>query len=496
MMLNRRTKTVNIFSIAFVIVILILTQFLFTTNQTNVVKSIEEQTSYLGSDNSNNDEIDYQTNSESNGHWWDTWTRDTNRNRIDDQIEYKMNNKIYSQSEKLIVILDYDHKPSEKDVSDITENGGEVIYVTEYIDSIIAKVYFPTIQQLLKRPEVVMVEDNSEFTVTLDTSVPAIGADTVKRSLNITGRNVVIAFLDTGIDATHVSLDDLDDNLTTNDPKVIGWYDVVNGRPAPYDDYGHGTHCAGIAAGTGGPKKKYVGVAPGAKLVGIKVLNSNGVGTSVDIIVGIEWAIKNKNIYGIRIMSMSFGGIPIPFITNDGKSAVSRDSNRAVENGIVVTVAAGNAGPMYVTVGPPGDAIEVITVGSVNDNHILSRFSSRGPVGEPWNTYIKPDVTAPGEDVVSAWANTKDGFVSESGTSMSTPHAAGVAALILEANNTLTANDVKSLITKNAGKDKKWPLQRTPNNDYGWGVIDAYATVKEVIEKKNSTIDSWVEYNN
>jgi len=144
----------------------------------------------------------------------------------------------------------------------------------------------------------------------LDKSISVTGANLAYPNFNLTGKNVVIAVIDTGIDASHESLDDLDDSPETKDPKVIGWKDYVNFKSMPYDDHGHGTHCAGIAAGTGGvplgtestqEKPIYRGIAPQAKLVGVKVLDSGGSGTFSDVIAGIEWVIQNKDRYNITL---------------------------------------------------------------------------------------------------------------------------------------------------------------------------------------------------
>jgi len=403
-----------------------------------------------------------------------------NRNKVDDAIEYKISTGRYATNDNLTLLVDYDHKPNLMDIQNLNSDGAEVVYVAKYIDTIIVHMNFMDVSKLTKRPEVVMIEDNTEFTITLDTAVPSIGADKAKKDFGANGKGVTVAVIDTGIDAKHMSLDDMDDNPLTNDSKVIGWYDVINNRLTPYDDNGHGSHCSGIIAGTGAPSKKYVGVAPGAKLVGVKVLSSAGSGSNTGVIQGVEWVIDNKNKYNISVISMSLGSQAIPFITNNGRSAESRLLDTAMDKGITVVVAAGNAGPRYETIGPPGDAEKVITVGSVRDNHILSTYSSRGPVGIPGHMYVKPDVCAPGENVISVKANSLNDYTSASGTSMATPMTAGTVALILHAKPSLTPTEVKNYLTKNAGQDKKIGTQQTPNNDYGWGVINAYATIKEI----------------
>lgn len=99
-----------------------------------------------------------------------------------------------------------------------------------------------------------------------------------------------------GIDAGHVDLQN----------KVIGWKDVVGSKPSPYDDHGHGTHCSSIAAGAGLGDPRYKGVAPGAALVGVKVLDQNGSGSLSGVAAGVDWVVTNKDAYNVRVISMTF----------------------------------------------------------------------------------------------------------------------------------------------------------------------------------------------
>ena len=146
-------------------------------------------------------------------------------------------------------------------------------------------------------------------------------------------------------------------------------------------------------------------MAPAANLVGVKVLTGGGSGTEDGIVRGIEWAVENREKFNIRIISLSLGGFTIPGVTNDGNSAMSRASEAAAASNIAVVVAAGNEGPAPESIRAPGDARKVITVGSIGDNLDLSDFSSRGPVGNAWDSYLKPEVVAPGESVIAPEAN-------------------------------------------------------------------------------------------
>ncbi len=259
------------------------------------------------------------------------------------------------------------------------------------------------IYKLATQNFVVKIWPNAEVKAMLDTSVSDIGAKYVWSTYGYDGSGITIGIIDTGIDAKHVALDDMDDDLSTNDPKVIAFKDFVNGLDDldptdgmdAYDDNGHGTHVAGIAAGTGAPDYKYIGVAPGAKLVGIKVLDDQGSGTLETVIAGIEWAVDNKDKYNIRVINLSLGA---SLTQNDGTSPIAIAIDKAVLSGIVACVAAGNEGPRPNTISSPGDAHLAITVGAAYDSGegtkgAVASFSSVDPTDDG---RVKPDITAPG----------------------------------------------------------------------------------------------------
>ena len=248
---------------------------------------------------------------------------------------------------------------------------------------------------------------------------------------SINGTGVKIAVLDTGIDKSHPDLDDLDGNPATNDPKVIA-EKCFTDENHTWDGYGHGTHCASIAAGTGQASNyTYVGVAPGAYLLNGKVLDDSGSGWDNWVMSGLEWAVNNS----ANVISMSFGAD----WNNDGTDPLSIAVDWAVSMGVTCVAAAGNSGNggyLLFSVGTPGCSRKVITVGATDLNDEAAWFSSEGPTSD---YRLKPDVCAPGVDIVAARANgTKMGktiddyYTTASGTSMATPHVAGAAALLLQ----------------------------------------------------------------
>jgi serine protease AprX len=273
-----------------------------------------------------------------------------------------------------------------------------------------------------------------------------------------TGKGVKIAILDTGIDPYHPDFAG----------RIVATADFT--REGPQDRDGHGTHVAGIAAGSGRASKgRYRGLAPEAGLYIAKVLGREGAGLMSDVMAGIEWAVEQE----VDIINLSLGGAP----PCDGTDALSETCDIVVEKGYVVCVAAGNGGPAPYTIGPPGCAKQVITVGASTDQDEVADFSSRGPTTDG---RIKPDAVLPGASIISCRAeDTSLGnpvgqhYTELSGSSMATPHASGIVALILQARPELTPAQLKALLMETA-----LDLGLSPN-DQGAGRADAYAAYLE-----------------
>lgn len=293
----------------------------------------------------------------------------------------------------------------------------------------------------------------------MDAAAPTLGAPELwKRGID--GQGVTVAVIDTGI-APHPDLRD----------RIVAFADMVNGKTAPYDDQGHGTHVAGIVAGDGGSSDgTFKGIAPGASLVGIKVLSGSGRGTTSDIVRGIQWAVENRERYGIKVINMSLGGAVRESYKDDPLAQAVEAATRA---GITCCIAAGNSGPRGRTVGTPANAPSVVTVGASDDRGTPARsddriadFSSRGPTAV--DNLAKPDVTAPGVNITAADSR-NSGYRSLSGTSMATPATAGVAALLLQAHPDATPARIKEALMETA---ERMPLGGGPM-DQGRGLVDA-----------------------
>ncbi|HUP46828.1 MAG TPA: S8 family serine peptidase [Thermoanaerobaculia bacterium] len=276
--------------------------------------------------------------------------------------------------------------------------------------------------------------------------------------LAVRGDGIVVAVIDTGIDYMHPALGGGFGTAF----KVIGGYDFVHDDDDPMDDNGHGTHVAGTIAAD---SAELIGVAPAAKLVAYKVLDRDGNGKMSDIIAAIERSI-DPNGDGdladrVDVINLSLGG---PGTADDpGSRAVTA----AIEAGVVVVIAAGNAGGIA-TIGSPGTAAAAITVGAVDLAGGVTGFSSRGP--SPKLLGFKPEVMAPGAEIVSATLG--GGMAASSGTSMAAPHVAGLCALLLEMHPDWTPARVKSALMTTALPTPGNPFER------GVGRIDAAAAAE------------------
>jgi len=347
----------------------------------------------------------------------------------------------------------------------------------------------------------------------------------------LTGAGVVIAVLDTGVDNEHRSLNDFDDQNDDPDPdpnsyddqKWFGGFDATSPNPTqdgsvdPDDGNSHGTHVAGSALGTGSSTGIHRGTAPGAGLVDIKVLSDGGGTNSQASLAGIQWMIDNKdtdwgidNDYrGIQIGSMSFGSVSTPLNPGDqgdnGSGAEASLINSATDAGIICVVAIGNDGSNRVP--SPASADGAITVGSVTDKNTVDReddewddYSNWGPRlsdqdDDDWDE-LKPDITAYGTNIYSATAATAplipgqvasadNDYDQKTGTSMATPIASGVIALMLEADSSLSPQDVKDNL-RNSSEVRSNPSESGVsdrwNDKYGFGIIDANCAVSLVME--------------
>jgi serine protease AprX len=269
-------------------------------------------------------------------------------------------------------------------------------------------------------------------------------------SLNYKGQGVGIAIIDSGVDA-----------IGDFDGRLVAAYDFTGSSVLSMllsvDKYGHGTHVAGLAAGSGSASYgRYMGTAPGARIISLKVLDKDGQGYTSDVLEAIDYAIENRDRLGIDVINLSLGH---PILEPAATDPLVQAVERATKAGIVVVAAAGNVGRdrstdmvAYAGITSPGNAPSAITVGGTFTHDTATRsddeighYSSRGPTVV--DEFVKPDLVAPGDRMVSA-ANplstiavkypqlkvSNGSYITLSGTSMASGVVSGVVALVLEAN--------------------------------------------------------------
>ncbi len=275
-----------------------------------------------------------------------------------------------------------------------------------------------------------------------------------------TGRGLGLAVMDTGA-YPHPDFRD----------RIVGFYDAVRGKQTCYDDNGHGTHIAGIALGDGRSSDgKCVGMAPGAHLIPVKVLDWRGSGTVDQVLAGVEYLLSKQQELKVRVVNISMGAFDEEGM--DENTTLVRGVERLWDAGMVVLAAAGNNGPGPQTIATPGISRKLITVGCSDDDKEtqvhgsrMRNYSGRGPTKA---CICKPDLVAPGCEIISCNRMVRAGdapYTIKSGTSMSTPMVAGAVACLLEKYPYLTNAQVKLWL-----RDSCLRLEM-PDNKQGWGVL-------------------------
>lgn len=329
----------------------------------------------------------------------------------------------------------------------------------------VARIQDSALDDLAASARVESVSLDRHVRGTMERTGTTVGATWVREQLGVDGSGIGIAIIDSGVTTWH---DDL------GSERVVHFADFVGYQASPYDDYGHGTHVAGIIAGNGydsdGARR---GIAPGASLVVLKVLDASGDGYISNVIAAIDYAVEQRTRFNIRVINLSVAAGVHQSFTTDPLTLAAR---RAVEAGIVVVTAAGNFGRdakgqlQYGGITAPGNAPWVLTVGATTHNGTVFRgddtvapFSSRGPTRI--DRAAKPDLVAPGVGIESLADNSSalyaahpsarlwgtldtstPPYLSLTGTSMAAPVVAGTIALMLQAHPTLTPNLVKAVL--------------------------------------------------
>ncbi|MBT4066172.1 MAG: S8 family serine peptidase [Euryarchaeota archaeon] len=478
--------------------------------------------------------------------WWERTTMDSNRNGIFDSLE--------TLEGPVGVGLSYGRDVTDSDVALLESMGYEITDVIESVDAILLGVIDSSdVWTLSELDGVVMVERYGKVVFWGDIQTPNIKSEPSEdyphaawNHSPMGGLGINIAMVDTGVDNEHPGLN----SHPVLESKFVAGYDAVcylhtglltciansnlgnretDGSFDPDDGNQHGTACMGMASATGldasGEQTGFEGSAPNASLIDVRIGTDAGAGPFENYALeqsiyesavnGIEWIIDNKDtewegvderFYGIDIISLSWGITSHEGGGSDGEDMHSRILNVATEAGVTVSVAAGNDGPSNDGLSGMGSSSLSITVGATDDMNTVNRdddtiagYSSRGPRRDngdsnPINE-MKPDVTAPGSNIIQAEAcvttgsciNSVNGDASEngytgrgSGTSYATPAVSGVIALMMEVNDEIGPLTIREILRSTATRmgpasqpehDPHW------NVDYGWGLVDAHDAV-------------------
>ncbi len=447
--------------------------------------------------------------------WYESTTMDADHDGMFDMLDALVD---AGSREPVDVLVDMDRTPTETDameLASLVEAPGWALFPALRIVGL--RAVPPTaMERLLDVPGVLMLEPRVDAVPLQDVASRALKAqESAEYSPNTTwelgykGNGIVISIMDTGVDDAHSALAG----------KFVAGVDFTkperpnlfprDGTYNPDDQGGHGTTCAGIAMGTGAPGFDYIGAAPEASLVDLRIGTRFGFSpgelpqNSYDAALqAIDWAASHSYTQwpggekGIDINSLSWG---IPFDgPSDGSDAYSRGLDQCVLEGIVSCVAAGNEGPQNDGITGMSASTRSIIVGALDDQNTIHRaddvvatYSSRGPRDDDHDDYpydeLKPDVTAPGTNINGVvYENRGDGSGGGyggrgSGTSYATPYVAGVAALMLEANPHLSPDVLREILRTTAERrgEPMFPtLDPYWDNYFGWGMVDAYnATV-------------------
>ncbi len=369
------------------------------------------------------------------------------------------------------------------DPAELASRGAQYKRAFWAVHAVAADVDMQQLDAISKMPGVEGISEDQRVTPFNDITVKTVGADIARKKYWVDGSGIGVAVLDTGI-SPHG--DDLDGRGWQRDRIVAQWSTVgSNGNAnesagSASDNFGHGTHVAGIIAGDGDESNGIMaGIAPAANLINVKVLGDDGSGYVSDVIEGIQWVIQNKNRYNIRVMNLSMGH---PVTESYKTDPLTQACETAVRAGIVVVVAAGNYGEdqtghiVYGGITSPGNDPMVITVGATKSegtparsDDAVANYSSRGPT--EFDLLSKPDLVAPGnriKSIADPSPNKNDlydvypqnrvdpsyygepgraiHYYTLSGTSMAAPVVSGTVALMLEENPNLTPNIVKAIL--------------------------------------------------
>jgi len=435
--------------------------------------------------------------------------------------------------ETVEVLVQYATQPSVELHRRVTDRGGRIRAAFENIPVAHYDVSPEALADLEANPGVVSISPNRPLsasdayaTMSADYNVLANYYNGIGRTM---GTGIGIAIIDSGIDSSHPDFT----RFRNSTNRIVYSQSFVGGDTG--DEYGHGTHVAGIAAGADNVTAfvpnvttSFYGVAIDANIVNLKALDATGSGTDANVIAAIDRAIALKQTYNIRVINLSLGR---PVATSYKSDPLCQAVESAWKAGIVVVVAAGNHGrdnskgtQGYGTITAPGNDPYVITVGASNDkgdydrtDDTITTYSSKGPTAI--DHIVKPDLVAPGNRVVSyqsagaylpaeypgnqipiasyiagGSSAYSPYYLTLSGTSMATPLVAGVAVMLIDGNPAITPDQIKAKLMKTAWRGFPANMSTTVTNSDG--STTTYLATNDIFTLGAGQIDAWAAYNN
>ncbi|MEG1135463.1 MAG: S8 family peptidase [Anaerovoracaceae bacterium] len=349
-----------------------------------------------------------------------------------------------------------------KDINEIRdcvlENYGSIKYELPFLNALCVEIPESGITSIKTNQRVAMMSEDVRVSKlplpAKDSSCFLSSCQSSSYRCPYCGEGICIAIIDTGVSPHY--------DLVKPFNRIIAFKDFVGENEFPYDDDGHGTHVAGIALGNGylSNGARHCGSAPKAALAALKALDGQGSGNMSDILAAMQWVYDHHKKYNIRVVNLSLGVLPDQNMEID---PLAVGANALVCAGVSVVAAAGNSGPKTGTISSPGTSPLVLTVGSCDDNHKIPDFSSRGPT---LDGTIKPDLIAPGVNVSSLVADDCKGYVEQTGTSMSAPYVAGLAASLYSEHPQACPSEIKNALIHSAT-----PIKKADRNAQGHGLL-------------------------
>ena len=280
--------------------------------------------------------------------------------KIDQRLIKKV--QTFNSSGKLSSIIFSKEKQGRICKECLEEMGVNIVHEFPFINAYAVEVPGSMLEKVARIESIKYISDDIETNSLLDIATQEVGARTANE-MGYTGKGIGIAVLDTGV-YPHP-------DLIRPKNRIIAFKDFINNREGPYDDNGHGTFVAGVAAGNGySSGGRYAGVAPEANIIGVKVMDKDGEGNASKIVAGMQWVLDHKEEYNIKVMCLSIGSQATGSVKNDPLVVAS---SALWNKGIFVAAAAGNAGPKQRTITTPGVCPSIVTVGAVDDKRTVDQ---------------------------------------------------------------------------------------------------------------------------